>query len=122
MLVESSAIVSSAVVDAHFPSRGGPSFLLFVVGRLTQNAVPEDPCYAGVARVKAPADTLLGEVRKVLGIVAPPGAVVIPQMVERVVPGPDGEDWPVGGGCSCAHRCDVVGDTSGTRDNKKAPP
>ena len=36
MLVESSAIVSSAVVDAHFPSRGGPCFLLFVVGRLTQ--------------------------------------------------------------------------------------
>jgi hypothetical protein len=77
------------------------------MGRLAEQGIPKNPCYAGVARVKAPADTPLGVVRVVFGVVAPPGAVVIPQMVERVVCGPDGEDWSVGGGCCCAHGCDV---------------
>jgi hypothetical protein len=77
------------------------------MGRLAEEGIPKNTGDRRIARVKAPADTSLGEVRKVLGVVAPPGTVVIPQMVEWVVCGPDGEDWSVGGGCCCAHGCDV---------------
>ena len=96
--------------------------LLFVVGRLAEKGIPKNPGDTGVARVEAPADTPLGEVRQVLGVVAPPGAVVVPQMVERVVCGPNGEDWSVGGGSCCAHGCVMCGLHTRNPDNKKAPP
>jgi hypothetical protein len=58
--------------------------LLFVVGCLAKEAIPKDASDAGVAGVEAPAHATLGVVGKVLGVVAPPGTVVIPQMVEGV--------------------------------------
>lgn len=58
-------------------------------------------------------DTTLGVVGKVLGVVDPPGAIVIPQVVEGVLRGPDGEGRPVDGCCRCAPkdgiRCAHVG-------------
>jgi len=48
----------------------------------------------------------------VLGVVAPPGAIVVPEMVERVVRGPDGKDRLIYALCcarvgciGCAHKC-----------------
>ena len=49
--------------------------------------------------MEAPAHAPLGMVRQMLRVVAPPGAVVVPEMVERVGRGPDGEDRPVDGYC-----------------------
>jgi len=51
--------------------------------------------------VEASPDTPLGEIRKVLGVVAPPSAIIVPEVVERVTRGPYGEDRPVS--CGCAH-------------------
>ena len=62
------------------------------MGRLAQKGIPQDPGDPGVICVKALADPPLGVVGEVLGVVAPPCAIVIPQMVERVVGGPDGKD------------------------------
>ena len=67
--------------------------------------------------MKALADSPLGVVGEVLGVMAPPGAVVIPQMVERVVGGPDGEDRLIKG--RCAHVRDVWVVTPGTQAIKK---
>ena len=87
--------------------------LLFVLSCLAQKAIPKDASDAGVAGVEAPAHTTLGVVGKVLGVVDPPGAIVIPQMVEGVFRGPDGKGRPVGGCCRCAPmdgiRCAHVG-------------
>jgi hypothetical protein len=38
---------------------------------------------------------------QVFGVVTPPGAIVVPEMMERVACGPDGENRPVG--CCFAH-------------------
>ena len=51
--------------------------------------------------MEAPPHTTLGVVGKVLGVVAPPGAVVVPEVVERIIGGPDGKDRPIE--CCCAH-------------------
>jgi len=44
--------------------------------------------------MEASPDATLGVVGEVLGVVAPPGTVVVPEVVERVVGGPDGKDRP----------------------------
>lgn len=68
---------------------------------LAEEGIPQDSGDRGIARVKALADTPLGVVGEVLCVVAPPGAVVVPEVVERVARGPDGEDRSVC--CGCAH-------------------
>ena len=72
---------------------------------------------AAVLRVEAPADTPLGIIWKMLRVVAPPGTVVVPEMVERVVRDPYGE-------CVCVHGnvSAFEVETSGTRAIKKRPP
>jgi hypothetical protein len=59
------------------------------MGRLAEEGIPENTCDRRIARMKAPTDTPLGVVRQVLGVVAPPGAVVVPKMMERIVADPD---------------------------------
>ena len=71
------------------------------MGRLAEQGIPKNAGDRRIARVEALPDTPLGEVRQVLGVMAPPGAVVVPEVVERVACGPDGEDRSVG--CGCAH-------------------
>lgn len=66
--------------------------LLFKVIGLAEEGIPQDPGDRGIARVKALADTPLGVVGEVLCVVAPPGAVIVPEVVEWIVRGPDGED------------------------------
>ncbi len=91
--------------------------LLFKVGRLAEEGIPQDSGDRGIARVKALADTPLGVVGEVLCVVAPPSAIIVPQMVERVVRGPDGEDRLIK--CCCAHVRDVWVVTPETRAIKK---
>ena len=67
--------------------------------------------------MKALADPPLGVVGEVLRVVAPPGAVVVPEVVERVVGGPDGKDRLIEG--RCAHVRDVWVVTPGTQAIKK---
>ena len=107
--------------------------LLFVVGGLAQETVPQDAGDSRVAGVETSPHTTLCEVGQMLGVVAPPGAVVIPEVVERVLCGPDGKDWLVDrfeGCCCCAQlKCiccahvgrDVWVVTPGTRATKKRP-
>ena len=71
---------------------------------LPQNAVPEDPGDAGVTGVEAPSHATLRVVGQVLGVVAPPGAVVVPEVVERILGGPDGKDRLAEGFCRCSPR------------------
>ena len=54
--------------------------------------------------MEAAAYAPLGVVGEVLGVVAPPGAVVVPEVVERVLRGPDRKNRLVGGGYRCAPR------------------
>ena len=60
------------------------SVLGFVVDCVAEEGIPQDASDAGVAGVEAPAHTTLGVVGKVLGVVDPPSAIIIPQMVEGV--------------------------------------
>jgi len=55
------------------------------MGCLAEEGIPKDARDARVAGVEAPTDSPLGVVRQVLGVVAPPGAVVVPKMMERVL-------------------------------------
>jgi len=87
------------------------------MGCLAQKGIPQDPGDPGVTCVKALADPPLGVVGEVLGVVAPPGAVVVPEVVERVVGGPDGKDRLIKG--RCAHVRDVWVVTPGTQAIKK---
>ena len=83
--------------------------LLFKVIGLAEEGIPQDSGDRGIARVKALADTPLGVVGEVLCVVAPPGAIIVPEVVERVVRGPDGEDRLIKDRCArmdgirCAH-------------------
>ena len=54
--------------------------------------------------MEAPSHATLRVVGQVLGVVAPPGAVVVPEVVERVVGGPNGKDPPAEGFCRCPAR------------------
>ena len=54
-----------------------------VIG-LAEEGIPQDASDTGVAGVEAPAHTTLGVVGEVLGVVDPPGTVVVPQMVEGI--------------------------------------
>ena len=92
--------------------------LVFKMSHLAQEAVAQHPGNAGVAGVEALPDPALGVVGQVEGVVAPPGAVVVPEVVERIGGGgPDGEDRLLGCcrrlGCCCARvgciRCAHVG-------------
>ena len=75
-----------------------------------QEAVPEHAGNAGIIGVEVSSDPPLGEIRQVLGVMAPPGAMIVPEMVERIVCGSDGENRSVVG--CCAHgRDDWVGHT-----------
>ena len=84
-------------------------YLLFEVIGLAEEGIPQDSGDRGIACVKALADTPLGVVGEVLCVVAPPGAVIVPQVVERVVRGPDREDRLIKDRCApmdsirCAH-------------------
>ncbi len=83
--------------------------LLFKVIGLAEEGIPQDSGDRGIARVKALTDTPLGVVGEVLCVVAPPGAVIVPQMVERVVRGADRENRLIKDRCApmdgirCAH-------------------
>jgi len=61
---------------------------------LAQERIPQHSRDTGVAGMEASPDATLGVVGEVLGVVAPPGTVVVPEVVERVVGGPDGKDRP----------------------------
>ena len=61
----------------------------------------------------------LGEIRQVLGIVAPPGAMIVPEVMERVVCGSDRKNRSVDS--CCAHGRDVWVVTPGTQTTKKRP-
>ena len=76
--------------------------LLLKMGEIAQERIPQHAGYTRVAGMEATADPALGVVGQVLGVVDPPGAVIIPEVVERIVGGgPDGEDGLVDG--CCAH-------------------
>ena len=79
-----------------------------------QKRVTEDPGNAEILGMKAPSHASLGVVGQMLRIMAPPGAVVVPEMVIRV--GGDESDCKYGFG---AHGGDVL-DTRNP-GNKKAP-
>ena len=85
-----------------------------------QEAVSEHAGNAGIIGVKAPSNSPLGKIRQMLGIVAPPGAVVVPEVMERIGRGSDRENRSVDGGC--AHGRDVGGWHIRNPDIKKAPP
>ncbi len=87
-----------------------------VIG-LAEEGIPQDPGDRGIARVKALADTPLGVVGEVLCVVAPPSPIIVPEVVERVVRGPDEEDRLIKD--RCAHVRDVWVVTSGTQAIKK---
>ena len=77
-----------------------------VMGRIEKEGIPKKAGDRRIARVKTQTDTPLGEIREVLGVVAPPSAVVVPEVMERVGGRrPDGKDGLVDGGCICAHGC-----------------
>jgi len=92
-----------------------PGILVLKMGALAQETVPEDPGDPRITCVEASSHAPLGVVEEVLGIMAPPGAVVVPEMVERVAGGPDGKNCSI----DCAHGCDVWVVTPGTRAIKK---
>ena len=52
--------------------------LLFIVGCLAEEGIPQDPRDSGITGMQASPCTPLGVIGKVLGVVDPPGAVVIP--------------------------------------------
>ena len=79
-----------------------PSVLGVEVGGFTKNAIPQDSCYTQLAGVQTAAYPPLGVVGQMLGIMAPPGAVVVPEMMIRVLG--DESDCEFGLG---AHVCDV---------------
>jgi len=69
--------------------------LLFKVSGLTEEAIPKDPSNPEMSRMKALPNPSLGVVRQVLGIVAPVGAVIVPEVVIRIFGGPDGQEGTV---------------------------
>ena len=82
-----------------------------------QKRIAKNSGNAAVLRVEASANSPLGIIRKMLRVVAPPSAVVVPEMVERVVRDSYGE-------CICVHGnvSAFEVETSGTRAIKKRPP
>jgi len=69
--------------------------LLLEVGGVAEQAVPQDPRDAEFVGVETLPDPALGVVGKVLGVVEPPGPVVVPEVVVRVVRGADGQDGTI---------------------------
>ena len=78
----SSSVGGLSLLFAGLGDAGSSGFLtghlLFKMGRLAEEGIPQDPGDRRIARVKAPADSSLGVVGEVLGVVDPPGAVVVP--------------------------------------------
>ena len=59
---------------------------------LEEHAVSQEPGNRPIGRAQAPPYPPLRVVRKVLGVVAPPGAVVVPEVMVGVFgPDPDGK-------------------------------
>ena len=69
--------------------------------------------------MKALADTPLGVVGEVLCVVAPPSPIIVPEVVEWIVRGPDGEDRLIKD--RCAHVGVMCGCHIRNPGNKKAP-
>jgi hypothetical protein len=64
--------------------------LLFVDLTSVEKRIAKNPGNAPVLRVKAPADTPLGIIRKMLRVVAPPCAVIVPEMMIWIISDPQG--------------------------------
>ena len=89
-----------------------------------QEGISQNPSHSGVTRMKTPSHAPLRVIGKMLRVVAPPGPVIIPEMVEGIVATtPDGEEGPLDDCCVRAHGCWMfrLGETPGIRAIKKRP-
>ena len=81
---------------------------------LEEHAIAQEPRNSPVSRAQASPHPPLRVIRQVLGVVAPPGAVVVPEvMVGILLPDPDGE--------FCIHWWSLLRFPPGTAGAKKPP-